>query len=45
MGHHTFTVDEANEMLSEARAALNQIQGRLSDYSGRPLGLSLLAVR
>ena len=26
MGHHAFTVDEANEMLSEVRAALKQIQ-------------------
>ena len=26
MGHHAFTVDEANKMLSEVRAALNQIQ-------------------
>ena len=27
MGHHAFTVDEANEMLPEVRAALEQIQG------------------
>ena len=26
MGHHAFTVDEANEMLSEVRAALDEIQ-------------------
>ncbi len=26
MGHHAFTVDEANEMLAEVRAALNEIQ-------------------
>ena len=26
MGHHAFTVDEANEMLPEVRAALDQIQ-------------------
>jgi len=25
MGHHAFTVDEANEMLPEVRAALDQI--------------------
>ena len=26
MGHHAFTVDEANKMLSEVQAALDQIQ-------------------
>ena len=26
MGHHAFTVDEANEMLAEVRAALSEIQ-------------------
>ncbi len=26
MGHHAFTVDEANELLPELRAALNEIQ-------------------
>ena len=26
MGHHAFTVDEANDMLPEVRVALNQIQ-------------------
>ena len=26
MGHHAFTVDEANDMLPEVRAALNQIR-------------------
>ncbi len=33
MGHHAFTVDEANEMLSEVRAAINQIQS-LRDLAG-----------
>ena len=33
MGHHAFTVDEANEMLSEVRAALDQIH-RLRDLAG-----------
>ena len=26
MGHHAFTVDEANEMLPEVRATLSEIQ-------------------
>ncbi len=29
MGHHAFTVDEANEMLAEVRAALSEIQNLL----------------
>ena len=33
MGHHAFTVDEANEMLPEVRDALNQIQN-LRDVAG-----------
>ena len=33
MGHHAFTVDEANEMLPQVRAALNEIQ-RLRDVAG-----------
>ena len=33
MGHHAFTVDEANEMLPEVRAAIDQIQS-LRDVAG-----------
>ncbi len=33
MGHHAFTVEEANEMLPEVRAALSQIQS-LRDVAG-----------
>ena len=33
MGHHAFTVDEANEMLPEVRAALNEIRS-LRDVAG-----------
>ena len=33
MGHHAFTVDEANEMLPEVRVALDELQG-LRDLAG-----------
>ena len=33
MGHHAFTVDEANKMLPEVRAAIDQIH-RLRDLAG-----------
>ena len=36
MGHHAFTVDEANEMLPEVRATLNEIQN-LRDVAGNKM--------